>query len=184
MLFQVGHFIVTTASLPALCALSAFLGTCGWLSIRRRSFGLADLPFVLVLTAIQTIAAIFFVPVGGSGIGVFTLSWPFLGFLVGYGIWRVAGGMPLRHWPWHRFGLMAGLTIFTVDVAIGVIMPVAPGHAWVLGGAGALDALTLLPPVLTLIYWGLLDCSSPMVFCCKECRTANQCRAGLGVQHS
>jgi hypothetical protein len=175
----VGHLAVTTNSLVALGLLTLHLGICAAFSVTRRSFGWLDIPLCIGLATVQIVAVIAFVPPGGGGLNMVFLAWPLLLFLSGYGLWRVAGGVPLRHWPWHRFGMVAGLTVLLVDVGVGLLMPVPAGRIWQLGGAGLLDALAMLPPVLTMVFWGLLDCDSPMTFCCGECRNANRCRFGL-----
>lgn len=179
MIAQLGNLAVTMDSLAALMVAFAWIGTCVVLSIRRRRLHLLDVPFAAVLAVAQVAAAIAVIPPGVDGLGPIPLSWPFVTFIVGYGVWRIAGGPPLRDWPWYRFGMLSAVTIILADIGVGAVMPIAPGHAWTLGGAGLRDSLALLPPFLTLTFWGLLDCRSPMTFCSGTCRNANRCRFGL-----
>lgn len=175
----VGHVALTSQSLVALGIGATFLAACASLSAYRRTFRVLDVPLAVAIGAAQILAVIWAVPTGGSGLGVVGLSWIFLAFLAGYALWRLAGGRPLRHWPWHRFGMLASLAVFLTDFGVALLMPVTPGHAWELGGAGARDALALLPPTLTAAFGALLSCGAPFTICAGECRKANRCRFGL-----
>lgn len=176
-LFFLGNLGISLISLFGILQTLMYAGICIYKFNGRSRRLLLDLPIIAGIVAVQFVAAIIVLTPGSlSGISVLTLAWVFLLFMIGYGIWRVAGGQPLHGWPWPRFGFSVTLTIFLTDCAIGMVMPTEPGRAWILGGAGWRDALILLPPFLTGAFWLILDCRSPMVFCSKKCRTANACQ--------
>src|SRR5574338_1158546 len=92
---------------------------------------------------------------------------------------RFAGQRPLVTWPWPRFGLVSTLSFLLADAGVALVTPVAPGRVWRLGGACMKDALLIGPPFLTIIFYGLLDCHSPWVFCSQKCVRVGRCRFGM-----
>jgi hypothetical protein len=184
VLFQVGHLALTTRSLPSMIAVPAYLGLCGYLSIRDGLLGRRDLALLASISIIQFALATAMLTLGGSELNVFFLTWPFLLFMLGYGAWRRLGRDPLRTWPWYRFGLLVTATMLAVDILVGLSLPSAAGRVWQLGGACLRDALVLAPPLLTLAFHVLLDCRSPWVFCSRRCEGLGRCRvsAAPGVE--
>lgn len=175
LLFQAGPLAITSNSLPSLVAIPVVVLLCLWLSARAGAVRATDAVIVLCVGTIQ-VAVMPFVTRGTvSQFSIFSLSWPILGFLSGYATWRVSGLRPLRGWPWYRFGLVVALLLLYVDVASAFRIPPAPGRIWQLGGAGLLDTLVLGPPFFMLVFYGLLDCHSPLVFCSRRCRDAKRC---------
>lgn len=180
LLASMGQVALTTWSLPSMLAIPTYLVLFGWLSVRDRLLGWIDL---LLLAGLA--AAIILLgshrPLDGGGFGLagISLIWPFLFFFVAYGLWRLAGGRPLTRWPWYRFGLLSTLSVLAGDVGVAIASTPPNGGLWQLGGACVGDALVTAPALLTLIFFGLLDCRSPLVFCCRECRDPNRCRFGM-----
>lgn len=176
-----GQVGLSTCSIPSLLAVPLYLSVCGWLTLRDRLLGWRDAALLLGLVAVVCwVGMAQPLKDGGYGVAGFTLIWPFLVFMAGYGIWRLAGGAPLRRWPWYRFGLLATLTVLLADLAKAFLdAPPAHSNVWVIGGAGLRDALVMGPPVLVAIFFGLLDCRSPLVFCSRKCRDQNRCRFRL-----
>ena len=179
LLYQAGAVAITSNSLPALVAVPLFIATGFWLSVKNGVLGKRDALLLFGIGLLQVMLMPLISGAGATQFGVFVLSWPIVGFLCGYGAWRMAGNRPLQNWPWYRFGLLTTLLLLFVDVASAFVIAPAPGRIWQLGGAGFLDALVLGPPVLTLAFFGLLDCRSPLVFCSKGCRGANRCLHGM-----
>lgn len=179
LLYQVGTVAITTNSLPALVAVPLFVAVGFWLSVKNRVLGWLDVVLVLASGLLQVMLMPLITGAGTTQLGVFLLSWPIVGFMCGYGAWRIAGHRPLQNWPWYRFGLLTTLLLLIVDIAGAFVLSPPPGRIWQLGGAGFLDALVLGPPVLTLAFYGFLDCRSSLVFCSKGCRGANQCLHGM-----
>ena len=174
-LFQIGTVAITSDSLPALFAIPAFVSVGLWLSIKNRLFGTLDIALLCAISAIQLMTLPLVTDSYTSQLNIFVLSWPVITFLFGYGAWRLSGRKPLQHWPWYRFGLLTTLLLLTVDLAGAFLITPTPGRVWLLGGAGMMDALVLGPPALTLAFYGVLDCRSPLVFCGAGCRNANKC---------
>ena len=178
VLFQVGSIAITTNSLPSLLAVPIFVATGFWLSIKNKVFGVLDVALLSGVCALQLMTMLLLVNQNTSQLSIFMLCWPTLVFLLGYGAWRLSGKRPLQEWPWYRFGLLTTLQILMVDLLGALLIQPAPGKIWQLGGAGVLDALVLGPPVLTLAFYGLLDCRSLLVFCSRGCREAGRCLYG------
>lgn len=175
-----GHVALTTWSIPSMLASPAYLALFGWLSVKNRLPGWVDLLLLAVLSAtIALFGTHSPLKDGGFGLAGISLFWPFLLFFVGYGIWRLVGGRPLARWPWYRFGLLATMTLLMGDVSVAITAAPPAGGLWQLGGACLGDALVTAPPVLTLIYFGLLDCRSSLVFCSRKCHDLNRCRFGM-----
>lgn len=180
ILIRVGHVALTTLSIPSLVAVPLYITLFGWLSAKNRIFGLVDLLLLSGLTLlVVAVGAASPLKDGGYGLAGFSLMWPFILFMTGYGIWRLAGGTPLARWPWFRFGLLVTLTLVLADIGVAFTATPPNGGLWQLGGACLGDALVTAPLVLTLIFFGLLDCRSPLVFCSRKCRDQNRCRFGM-----
>ena len=175
VLYQWGSLALTTNSLPSLVLIPVYLAICGWRSVRAGVLRRSDWVLVAAVALLQVLLMPLITSERTSQINVFTLSWPVIGFLCGYGVWRLSGNRPLTNWPWFRFGLLVTTLILTVDIAYAFRLPLPPGRLWQLGGAGLVDALVLAPPFLTLVFHGFLDCKSPLVFCSKGCRDAKRC---------
>ncbi len=175
-----GQVALTTWSLPSMLAIPTYLVLFGWLSVRDRLLGWIDL-LLLVGLAAAIILLGSHRPLDGGGFGLagISLIWPFLFFFVAYGLWRLAGGRPLARWPWYRFGLLSTLSVLVGDVGVAIASTPPNGGLWQVGGACIGDALVTAPALLTLIFFGLLDCRSPLVFCSRKCRDQNRCRFGM-----
>ena len=180
ILAQWGDLAITTRSLPALLMVIVYLSVCGWKSLRRGAFGWID---PLVIAGIVLVQLIWLrtssVAEGAAGLPGYALLAPFMVFLVGYGAWRMLGRRPLANWPWYRFGLVSTLALLMTDIAIALMTPAAPGKVWQLGGACLRDALLMGPPFLMIVFYGLLDCRSRLVFCSKQCVNIGRCRFGM-----
>jgi len=180
LLASVGQVALTTWSIPSMLAVPAYLTLFGWLSVKNRLAGWVDLLLLAVLTtAVVLFGAHSPLKNGSFGLAGFSLIWPFLLFFVGYGIWRLAGRRPLARWPWYRFGLLVTMTLLMGDIGVAITSAPPNGGLWQLGGACVEDALVTAPPLLTLIFFGLLDCRSFWVFCSRKCRDLNRCRFGM-----
>jgi len=178
---QVSQIGLSVCSIPSVLAVPIYLAVCGWLSMRDKLVSWRDV--AILFTLVTTICFVGMTrPLKGGGIGVtgFTLIWPLVIFLAGYCIWRLAGGAPLRNWPWYRFGLLTTLTILLADLGKAFLeAPPTTSRIWVIGGAGLRDALVMAPLALTGVFFWLLDCRSPLVFCSHKCRDQDRCRFGL-----
>ena len=179
VLFQVGSVAITANSLPALIAVPVFVLIGLWLSVKNRLFGMRDVALLCGVSALQLIMLPLVTSVYINQLSIFILAWPIIAFMSGYGAWRLSGRRPLQNWPWYRVGLLITLQMLAVDISAAFLIPPAFGKIWQLGGAGMLDALVLGPPVLTLAFYGLLDCRSPLVFCSRGCRSAGRCLHGI-----
>ena len=179
LLYQVGSLAITSNSIPSLIALPAYLGIGLWRSASAGILGKADVALVFGVGFLQILLMPLIAQPGMTQLSVFSLTWPVIGFLFGYGVWRLSGNRPLMNWPWYRFGLLVTLLVLVVDLGSAMLIPPAAGKIWQIGGASFLDALVLAPPVLTLTFFGLLDCRSPLVFCSKGCRDADRCLHGM-----
>ncbi len=176
--FQAGSVAITANSLPALIAVPVFVLIGLWLSVKNRLFGMLDVALLCGVSSLQLIMLPLVTGTDTNQLSIFILSWPIIAFMSGYGAWRLSGRRPLQNWPWYRFGLLITLLMLAVDIFAAFLIPPASGKIWQLGGAGMLDALVLGPPVLTLAFYGLLDCRSPLVFCSRGCRKAGRCLYG------
>lgn len=180
ILFLHGDLAITTRSVPALLAVPIYLLVCLILCIRRRTFSWKD-PFIVAgLVALQLgLQKTGVVTDEAAGLPGYALLMPFMLFLGGYAIWRLAGKKPLENWPWPRFGLVATMTMLLTDIGMALLTPATPGKVWQLGGACMKDALLIGPPFVMLIFYGLLDCRSSWVFCSQKCVRLGRCRFGM-----
>ena len=175
VLIQLGSIALTPKSLPALFAVVVYLSLFSAKAVAFKKIGALDL--LVYAACVSIIVSSFPLTLGSTPtkISFLALSWPFVGFIIFYGLWRVIGKRPFHSWPWYRFGLCVTLSIFTADLIFGLVCLPGAGRVWILGGAGLMDALFLGPMVLTGFYYAYLDCKSPLVFCGKNCRQANKC---------
>lgn len=180
VLYQVGFLAITPLSIPSLIALPTYIAICLWLSVKSRTLVWWDALLIAGTALVQVALMPIIAGATTSHFGVFALSWPIIGFLSGYGAWRISGKRPLAGWTWYRVGLISSLLILAVDVASAFVIPPSAGKIWQLGGAGFYDALVLAPPLFMLTFYWLLDCRSPLVFCSKGCRDAKRCLYGIG----
>jgi len=180
ILLQFGDLAITTRSIPSLIMAPVYLGVCLGLSIRHRVLGWADWivvgGFVLLQLLLLRTADVIN---GAMGLPGYALLAPFMVFLAGYAVWRLAGGKPLARWPWYRFGFVSTAALLLADIGMAVLTPAAPGKVWQLGGACFRDALLLGPPFLVVVFYGLLDCHSSWVFCSRQCVRLGRCRFGM-----
>lgn len=180
ILFLYGDLAITTRSIPSLLAVPVYILVCLALCIRRRTMGWIDPLIVAGLVVAQVgMLKTDLVTDGATGLPGYTLLAPFMLFLAGYAVWRLAGQKPLEQWPWPRFGLVATLTLLLSDIGIALVTPVAAGKVWQLGGACMKDALLIGPPFMMLVFYGLLDCRSSWVFCSQKCVRLGRCRFGM-----
>lgn len=180
ILFLHGDLAITTRSLPSVLAVPIYLLVCLVLCIRRRTIGLVDPLIVFGLVAGQlAVLKTGVVTDGAAGLPGYALLAPFMIFLAGYAVWRLAGQKPLANWPWPRFGLVATLTLLLSDIGIALMTPAAAGKVWQLGGACMKDALLIGPPFVMIVFYWLLDCRSSMVFCSQKCVRLGRCRFGM-----
>ena len=175
LLLQIGNLAITSNAIPSALAIPAYLVVCLWLSVKNKVFRWSDFGLVLLVALPQVVLMPWVAGSTPSVFSVFMLAWPILGFMAGYGAWRLTGNKPLQGWPWYRFGLLITLLLVVVDVGGAFMLSPAPGKIWQLGGAGFRDALVCAPPFFMLTFYLYLDCRSPLVFCSKRCRSANQC---------
>lgn len=180
ILFLYGDLAITTRSIPSALAIPVYLLICLVLCIRRRTLGWVDPLIVVALVGVQlALQRTGLVGEGAAGLPGYSLLMPFMLFLGGYAIWRLAGRKPLENWPWPRFGLVATLTLLLTDIGIALMTPVAAGKVWQLGGACMKDALLIGPPFVMIVFYGLLDCRSSWVFCSQKCVRLGRCRFGM-----
>ena len=180
ILFLYGDLAITTRSIPSVLLFPIYILVCLTLCIRRRTIGWIDPVIVAGLVALQLgIQKTGVVSAEASGLPGYALLMPFMVFLAGYAIWRLAGKKPLENWPWPRFGLVTALTMLITDVGVALMTPVAAGKVWQLGGACLKDALLIGPPFVMVVFYGLLDCRSSWVFCSQKCVRLGRCRFGM-----
>lgn len=180
ILFLHGDLAITTRSIPSLLMVPVYLLVCLTLSIRKRTLGWEDPLIVAGIVATQLIVLkTGVVSDGATGLPGYALLAPFMIFLAGYAVWRLAGQRPLSNWPWPRFGLVVTLAMLITDIGVALLTPAAVGKVWQLGGACMKDALLIGPPFAMLIYYGLLDCRSSWVFCSQKCVRIGRCRYGM-----
>lgn len=181
ILFQYGDLALTTRAVPSILVVPIYLFGCLALCLRRRTLGWLDPVIALALAAglVAFLMALGAAVPGAKGLPGWSLLAPFIVFMIGYGAWRLSGRRPVAGWPWPRFGLMATLVILLADIGVGLLTPVPEGRVWQLGGACLKDALLLGPPFLMAVYYWLLDCRSPMVFCSRKCVDIGRCRFGM-----
>lgn len=179
ILFLYDGLAITTHSLPSVLLVPIYLAVCLVLCIRRRTLAWTD---ALIVSGVVAVQLVFLRPSGvGGAVGLpgYMLLAPFMLFLAGYAIWRLAGKTPLVKWPWPRFGLVTTATLLITDIGVALIAPAAPGRVWQLGGACLQDALLVGPPFAMIIFYGLLDCRSSWVFCNQKCVRLGRCRFGM-----
>jgi hypothetical protein len=179
ILYQFGDLAITTRSIPSVLIVPIYLLTCLVLCVRRRTLGWIDPLIVAGVVAIQLLLLRpGGVMDGAAGLPGYALLAPFMLFLAGYAVWRLAGQKPLANWPWPRFGLVTTLALLLADIGVALITPAAPGKVWQLGGACLQDALLIGPPFMMIVFYGLLDCHSSWVFCSQKCVRIGRCRFG------
>lgn len=180
IIMQMGDVAITTRSIPSILAVPIYTIVCLYLCWKHRTIGWADLVIVLAITALQ-LFVLETTTVDGQAAGLpgYALLGPFMIFLAGYAIWRLAGQKPLSAWPWPRVGLVVTLTLLLTDIGVAMLTPVEPGKVWQLGGACWRDALFVGPPFVMMVYYWLLDCRSPLVFCSQKCVKLGRCRFGM-----
>ena len=180
ILFQFGDIAITTRSIPSALAVPLYVLGCLTLCIRRRTLGWIDPAIILSVTALQLlIIKTSSVGDGAAGLAGPAMLAPFMLFMAGYAVWRLAARKPLERWPWPRFGLVVTMTMLLSDIGIALLTPAAPGKVWQLGGGCMNDALLVGPPFAMMVFYGLLDCRSSWVFCSRKCRDLGYCRFGM-----
>ena len=96
LLFQIGNLAITSNAIPSALAIPAYLVVCFWLSVKNKVFRWSDFGLVFLVALPQVLLMPWVAGSTPSAFSVFMLAWPILGFMAGYGAWRLTGNKPLQ----------------------------------------------------------------------------------------